>query len=209
MKNRGQMTVDSGPRTNLKSKAVRGKRKTKNRRQKTVDCGGRTERGRRIKLSWGKYAIVDAEDYDRLSKYKWLALEKGRSLYAKTFHLNGKSLHMHRLIMNAPPHLVVDHINHDGLDNRKKNLRLCTHLENLRNARPSRGGSSEYKGVYWHKGSKKFVAQIAFKAKRIWLGYFKNEIEAAKAYDKAAKKFFGEFAFLNFPDLATEVTEEK
>ncbi|MHC4216612.1 MAG: HNH endonuclease [Planctomycetota bacterium] len=160
----------------------------------------RQAQGKRIELSWGKWAIVDAEDYEMLKRYKWLALEKGRSLYAKTYHLNGKSLHMHRLIMNAPSGLVVDHINHNGLDNRKSNLRLCTRLENQRNARPSRGGSSKYKGVCWHKASKQFAVQISFEGKRLWLGYFKDETDAAKAYDKKARELFGEFAYLNFPE---------
>ena len=159
----------------------------------------RTEETKRIKLSCGKFAIVDAADYKRLSTYRWCALEKGRSWYAKTLNRNGTILSMHRFITNAPKGLFVDHINHNGLDNRRQNLRLCTHLENLRNARPRKGGSSKYKGVYWEKAKKRFRAKIQHNRKSIHLGYFKNEIEAAKAYDKKAKELFGEFAYLNFP----------
>ncbi len=159
---------------------------------------------KRIKLSCGKWAIVDAADYEQLSEYRWCALEKGRSWYAKTLNRNGTILSMHRLILNAPKGLFVDHINHNGLDNRRENLRLCTHLENLRNARPSTGGSSKYKGVSWEKAKKRFRAKINHNRKGIHLGYFKNEIDAAKAYDKKAKELFGEFAYLNFPDLATD-----
>jgi hypothetical protein len=154
---------------------------------------------RLIELTWGKFAIVDAADYDRLSKYKWLALERGRSLYAKTFLLKGKPLHMHRLITSAPPHLVVDHINHNGLDNRRQNLRLCTHTQNQKNTRPRSGGTSKYKGVHWEKAKNKFRAKIMLNRKSIHLGYFKNEVAAAKAYDKKARELFGEFAYLNFP----------
>jgi hypothetical protein len=167
---------------------------------------GRQAGAKRIKLTWGKWAIVDAEDYGRLSQYRWCAVEEGRNWYARTFRRDGWPLAMHRLILDAPKGLFVDHIDHNGLDNRRENLRLCTRLENLRNARPSRGGSSKYKGVNWCKIRKKFRARITHNKKRIYLGYFENEIDAAKAYDKKAVELFGEFAYLNFPDLATEVS---
>ncbi len=162
-------------------------------------CNHPKEPPKTLELSYGKHAIVDAADYEQLSKYRWCALEKGRSWYAKTLNRNGTILSMHRLILNAPKGLFVDHINHNGLDNRKKNLRLCTHLENLRNARPRKGGSSKYKGVCWEKAKKRFRAKIQHNRKGIHLGYFKNEIEAAKAYDRKAVELFGEFAYLNFP----------
>ena len=178
----------------------RSRRKQRRNRKKEPP---KTLKGARlIELTFGKYAIVDAQDYDRLSKYKWFALERGRSLYAKTFLLNGKPLHMHRLVTSAPPHLVVDHINHNGLDNRKQNLRLCTHAQNQKNTRPRSGGTSKYKGVHWEKTKKKFRAKIMYNRKSIHLGYFDDEIAAAKAYDKKAKELFGEYAYLNFPDKA-------
>ncbi len=152
-----------------------------------------------LELTFGKYAIVDAEDYDRLSSYKWCAVKERRNWYAKTLRRNGSPLSMHRLITREPKGLFVDHIDHNGLNNRKSNLRHCTNAENSRNMRPY-GKTSRYKGVCWHKGSKKFVAQITFKGKKIWLGYFKDEIAAAKAYDKKARELFGEFAYLNFPN---------
>jgi hypothetical protein len=154
---------------------------------------------KRIELTYGKFAIVDAEDYARLTQYKWCAVKKSRTCYAKTLHLNGAILHMHRMVANAPKGLFVDHINHDGLDNRKPNLRLCTELQNLRNKRPKYGGTSKYKGVIWSKANKKFRARIYHNGKNIQLGYFINETDASKAYDKAAKKLFGQFAYLNFP----------
>jgi len=161
-----------------------------------------------IPLSQDKFAIVDAEDYDRLNKYKWCVSKTPRTNYAmrrtKGKRVKGKrskrkTILMHRFILNAPRGLVVDHINHNGLDNRRENLRLCTHVQNTQNRRPNRNTSSKYKGVYWHKHRNKFVAKIYMNGKRIFIGYFTDEIAAAKAYDKKAREFFKEFAYLNFP----------
>ncbi len=160
-----------------------------------------TEETKRIKLTWGKYAIVDADDYDRLRSYNWCALEGSQTFYAKTFHLSGAILSMHRLILNAPKGLFVDHIDHNGLNNRKSNLRLCTNQQNLRNKLPKPGCSSKYKGVSWSKARNKFRAKIVHNGKAIHLGYFDSEIDAARAYDKKAHEVFGEFAYLNFPFL--------
>jgi len=105
---------------------------------------------------------------------------------------------MHRLIMNAPEGLVVDHIDRNGLNNRKCNLRLCTKAQNVQNSRPRRNRSSKYKGVFWNKLNKKWSASIHKGDKRIYLGGFDDEIEAALAYDRKAAELFGEFAYLNF-----------
>jgi hypothetical protein len=161
-----------------------------------------------LPLSQNKFAIVDADDYDRLNKYKWCLSKTPRNNYAmrrtKGRRINGKrtkrkAIMMHRFIMNAPRHLVVDHINHNGLDNRKLNLRLCTRAENSRNRRPFSLNGSRYKGVSYDKQRKLFVAAIRCNGKYYYLGRFKSEIAAAKAYDKKAKELFGEFAYLNFP----------
>jgi hypothetical protein len=96
--------------------------------------------------------------------------------------------------------ILIDHINHNGLDNRKANLRLATPAQNSRNRRPVGRGSSQYKGVSYRKTDGVFIADIRAGRKRIYLGCFKREIEAAKAYDTAAKKYHGEFASLNFKD---------
>ena len=103
---------------------------------------------------------------------------------------------MSRVIMNCPKGKEVDHKNGNTLDNRHSNLRVCTHQENCRNRRPNKNCVSSYKGVSWFKG--KWTAIINCNGKHRYLGRFKNEIDAAKAYDKAAKKAFGEFACLNF-----------
>ena len=161
-----------------------------------------------LPLSQNKFAIVDAADYNRLNKYKWCLSKIPRTNYAltriKARRVKGKltkrkAMLMHRFILNAPRHLVVDHKNHNGLDNRKQNLRLCTRAENNRNRRTFRKGTSKYKGVSWDKKRKLFLAAIRCNGKYYNLGRFKSEIEAAKAYDKKARELFGEFACLNFP----------
>ena len=108
---------------------------------------------------------------------------------------------MHRQILHPPGHLFVDHINHNGLDNRKANLRPATCAQNNYNRIHLRKSqSSKYTGVSWQKQSKKWMVQIRYKGRRIFLGLFEDEIQAAKAYDKAAKIYHGEFASLNFPE---------
>jgi len=104
--------------------------------------------------------------------------------------------------MNVPKGMVTDHINHNGLDNRKSNLRVCTDAENGRNKQRQKGGTSIYKGVCWHKAKKKWVAQIKFEGKNMHIGYFTDdkEKEAARAVDAKAKVLHGEYALLNFPD---------
>jgi len=107
---------------------------------------------------------------------------------------------MHRVIINAPRHLLVDHINHNGLDNRKANLRTATIAQNNVNraSYKTKNSPSKYKGVYWSKRDKKWQVQICHNNKRKHIGQFDNEIQAAKAYDEAAKKYHKEFAVLNF-----------
>jgi len=110
---------------------------------------------------------------------------------------------MHRLIMDPPRGYVVDHINGDGLDNRRANLRLATHAQNGRNRRKIKKGISKYKGVSWEESTGKWRALIHVDRKKISLGCYKDEVTAAKVYDKAAKKYHGEFARLNFPRTKT------
>jgi len=105
---------------------------------------------------------------------------------------------MHRIIIEVPVGLFVDHINHNGLDNRKANLRLATPADNARYARyPKINTSSRYRGVWYIKQRKKWRATIVVNRKRKQIGYFKHEIDAARAYDKAAKLYYGDFAILN------------
>ena len=154
---------------------------------------------RRIKLTKGKYAIVDVEDYPKLDGYDWQLFEsESKNFYAVRLDGN-KLVKMHREIMNAPAGVFVDHRYGDGLDNRKKNLRIATRAQNQYNRRKTSGKtSSKYKGVHLDRNRNKYRAIIGCNRKRIFLGYFDNETDAAKAYDEAAKKYHGEFAKLNF-----------
>ena len=152
---------------------------------------------RRIPLTRGKFALVDSADYYRLAQFNWQAMAGNNTFYA-TGRADGKATKMHRLIMDPPAHLLVDHIDRNGLNNCRSNLRLCTIAQNSCNAIPH-GSSSKYKGVCWNKRKKKWIARIRLSGKIYSLGYFTDEITAAKAYDKKAGQLHRQFACLNFP----------
>jgi hypothetical protein len=155
---------------------------------------------RYIPLTRGKFAIVDTADYEELAQHKWLASgDDNRGFYAAR-RARDKVLLMHRVIMDPPEGAVVDHIDHNSLNNRRSNLRLCTQKENSRNAVPNRRGTSRFKGVYFLKRTGKWIATINYNGKTMHLGSFDDEIEAAKTYDRKAHELFGEFAYLNFPE---------
>lgn len=153
-----------------------------------------------IPLTQGKVALVDDEDFDYLNQWKWQAQKSRYTYYAqRAIKLNNKrtKIMMHRLILNVHNLLKTDHINMNGIDNRKENLRICTASENGRNSNSHKNSSSEFKGVHWHKGIKKYVALIRINCNRTHLGCFNSEVSAARAYNEAAKKYHGEFARLN------------
>jgi hypothetical protein len=153
---------------------------------------------RYIPLTRGLYAIVDKADYEWLSRYRWCTLGAGERPYACRRE-NGKTIYMHREILQAPPDLCVDHIHGFTLDNRRANLRTCTHSENMRN-RKGNSGRDLPKGVTWQSHCNKYRAGIAIDGKPMHIGYYDDPIEAARAYDRKAIELFGEFARLNFPD---------
>jgi len=160
---------------------------------------------RRIPLSQGKYAIVDPDDYSDLVKHKWHVAKMGRTFYAaRTVTAeDGKQrqLAMHRQILKVPDDMVVDHTNRNGLDNRKHNLRQASRAQNGQNRAKygNRKYASKYKGVTWHRERKLWQVEIKVNRRRIFLGSFHDEVQAARAYDRAAKKYHRDFASLNFP----------
>lgn len=151
-----------------------------------------------IGLTRGVFAVVDDEDYEELSKYSWQArIQTYTGLFRAKRSGRPKEVDMARQIMNCPDGMEVDHINGDLLDNRRCNLRICTHRENMCNRGIQRNNTSGYRGVSFNKTWKKYSAQIFLNRKKIHLGAFKDPKLAAIAYNEAAKIRYGEFAKLN------------
>ena len=150
-----------------------------------------------IVLTQGQVALVDAEDLPVVAEYRWRANHLARRCW---YAVSGgrPTVLMHRLLMNAGGRQLVDHANHDCLDNRRSNLRLCTKAGNMANSRKFKGTSSRYKGVSWDKPCGKWRAQIQSGGKQRYLGIFDDAREAASVYDKAAVELFGEYALPNF-----------
>ena len=152
---------------------------------------------KRIKLSQGKFALIDDEDFYRVSKHKWSAGKYARDTwYAKTM-INGKFVQMHRFILNPSDDQLTDHKNHNGLDNRRRNIRVCETWQNQANRIKRSKASSRFKGVHWQTARKVWIAKIKRNGIAKHLGNFHDEIEAAIAYNKAAIIIFGDFAYLN------------
>ncbi len=146
-----------------------------------------------IPLTRGLHAIVDAADYEWLSRYKWYAQAcRGGTFYARR-NTHPGTMSMHCMIMNPPKGMVVDHINGNGLDNRRCNLRICTQYENKLNSRPRKDSKSRFKGVLPH--GDKWRAKVGGQH----VGLFDDEVEAAKARDREALRQYGEHVWLNFP----------
>jgi hypothetical protein len=152
-----------------------------------------------IPLTHGKAAFVSEEDYQTLSQHRWIARKSttDRKWYAvRIIRENGRQVgvrYMHREIMKAPRGILVDHINGDGLDNRRDNLRFATHTQNNAAAKPRNG--KKLKGVSLSRG--KWQAEIAVHGRRIYLGRFDSQLDAILAYNNAATELHGDFAFLN------------
>lgn len=154
---------------------------------------------REIPLTRGKVALVDDADYEWLSQWKWICLKGKTALYAVRRHWNGKTqdmIYMHRVITGAPRGMDVDHRDHNGLNNTRENIRVCTHSQNCANSF-GRKGTSQFKGVSLDARTKMWIAQISYQKKVTHLGRFEHEIDAAIAYNHAAVKHFGSFARIN------------
>lgn len=155
-----------------------------------------------IVLTQGKAATIDDDCFDLVKGYKWNALRgrNGKYWYAQAWSKkDGKRVRvlMHRVVLGVDsPEVEVDHIDHDGLNNRIANLRQSTNQQNQWNSLP-RDGLSQYKGVSWNKTTQKWYAYYSHDGKDHYLGQFTSEVEAARAYDAAASSAFGEFARLN------------
>jgi len=158
-----------------------------------------------IWLTCGQFTLVDDEDYEYLMRWKWHAQPSRNTFYAirTSPPINGKryEVRMHRVLLeleHTDTEIKTDHIDRNGLNNQKANLRLVTVGQNNLNKSAHKNSTSKYKGVGWNVTNKKWAARIKLNGNQTFLGLFKSEIDAAKAYDKAAKVYHGEFANLNF-----------
>jgi hypothetical protein len=156
-----------------------------------------------LKISKGYTVLIDDDDFDRVSAHWWQAVEQPHTVYAihRRYRDDGTraAIRLHRFVMNAPDGVEVDHINHNGLDCRKSNLRFATRQQNSANCR-RRSGQNVFKGVEQDSRTNRFRAYITYRTKRYSIGYFATAEEAALAYDERARDYFGEFAALNFPE---------
>lgn len=163
----------------------------------------------RIPLSGGKaFAVVDSSDWPEVSQYTWCLLNADGKQYAVREEpmqngRRGKQILMHRQLLCAEDGQLCDHNDGDGLNNRRSNIRIATAAENAQNTRKARGGS-RFKGVSWEKRWNHWRVVIQVDGKQKYIGSFNDEVEAAKAYNKAAEEHFGGFAYLNDVDAVCE-----
>lgn len=162
-----------------------------------------------IKISQGYECTIDDEDFQFINSHKWKVLRSRKRIYASYSYgeKGNKSMLMHRLILDAKKGEYVDHINGNTLDNRRENLRLCTNSENLGNRGKQTNNTTGYKGVYKTESPLYYRCAIRKDNMVYCLGTLKDKEKCAKLYDAASLHFYGEFAYLNFPELLEEYKE--
>jgi len=152
---------------------------------------------REIELSRDKVAIVDDDMFDYLNQWKWHYHNCGYAGRLTSRKLGKRTtILMHRVVIGTPDSMQTDHINHNTLDNRRENLRICTASQNSANIPVPDNNTSGVKGVCWHKGRDKWLARIKYHGRTVHLGSFANLDDAAEAYANSARKYFGEFAYV-------------
>lgn len=157
---------------------------------------------KQIELTKNKFAIVDDEDFIYLMQWNWFTIKPENRFYAVCDERGNKTILMHRAIMKMSDDddREVKHLDGNGLNNTRENLLILTHAQSRQGIEKRSDNTSGYKGVFWRKDNNKWMAAIGYENRDIYLGMFVDKIEAARAYDVAAKKYFGEFANLNFPE---------
>jgi hypothetical protein len=143
--------------------------------------------------------LIDANDLPWMSMYTWRVNRVGKLRLPRAMrHKIGKGVvYLHRYLTECPTGLVVDHINHDPLDNRRGNLRVCTVSQNNMNTRPSLKKASRFRGVAWNPSTKNWQVYVGFRTRKVMVGRFTDEIAAARAYNEFAEKAYGPYAYLN------------
>lgn len=158
----------------------------------------------KLYLSNNGTCLIDSIDFISVSKFKW----RSHKINGKVYVTNGKT-YLHRFLENPGKGMEVDHINGNGLDNRRINLRVCRHMNNQMNRMKHSVSSSKFKGVTWNKADKIWYAKIYPNGRDIYLGSFRDERRAAKAYDKAAVIYYGEYARTNFKENQWKQTQAR
>ncbi|MEJ5312201.1 MAG: HNH endonuclease [Anaerolineae bacterium] len=156
-----------------------------------------------LPVGQGRVTLVDDEDYQRFKDYPWFVAHNGYVVGYVPYRGRFTLSYLHRLVLDAPPDWRVDHCNGDRLDNRRANLRLATAAQNAHHRQPVAASQTGLKGVGWHKARGKYHARIQYQGLRCHLGYFLEAETAALAYDEAARRLFGAFAVLNYPQRET------
>lgn len=162
---------------------------------------------RAISLNDGLEVLIDDEDYSLVSEFKWYGgkADQARDNWYAQAHALGKTIYMHRLLLGAEPGQQLDHIDRNGLNNQKSNLRICTQRQNNA-AIPGVKSSTGFRGVEFspQNNRNRYRACLYHQQRRVHLGYFPTAVAAAKHRDNAAREVYGEFAQLNFPDAMAE-----